>query len=182
MIPDFLPAQSRATGTFAAGSGKPPLNFPAWPPRRCPRLSLVRSYRQDPSTLRQQPFHRAGQRQVDDLRPGSSPRFLWESGGTIKLVVATVEPKLSLPWTPRRPMHMPDSSAKVLLSPATRYLSTLLFVANAADDAQPTQKICHYFSKISQALALPQSVLWSPNWLTALNLLLCLGAKLSHCV
>lgn len=61
--------------------------------------------------------------------------FVGDSGSTIKLVVATVEPKLSFAMDAKAPMHMPDSSSKVLLSPATRYLSTLLFVANAADDA-----------------------------------------------
>lgn len=60
--------------------------------------------------------------------------FVGESGSTIKLLVATVEPKLSFAMDAKAPMRMPDSSSKVLLSPATRYLSTLLFVASGADD------------------------------------------------
>lgn len=60
--------------------------------------------------------------------------FAGEAGGSIKLVVATIEPKLSFAMDAKAPMHMPDSSSKVLLSPATRYLSTLLFVASGGDE------------------------------------------------
>ncbi len=60
--------------------------------------------------------------------------FAGEAGGSIKLVVATIEPKLSFAMDAKAPMHMPDSSSKVLLSPATRYLSTLLFVASGGEE------------------------------------------------
>lgn len=60
--------------------------------------------------------------------------FAGEAGGSIKLVVATIEPKLSFAMDAKAPMHMPDSSSKVLLSPATRYLSTLLFVASGGGE------------------------------------------------
>ena len=52
-----------------------------------------------------------------------------EPGGTLKLVVASIDPRLTFALDAKAPMRMPDSSSKVLLSPATRYLATLLFVA-----------------------------------------------------
>lgn len=72
--------------------------------------------------------------------------FVGDSGSTIKLVVATVEPKLSFAMDAKAPMHMPDSSSKVLLSPATRYLSTLLFVASSAEDAAQPSNLPQMFS------------------------------------
>ena len=85
--------------------------------------------------------------------------FAGEPGGNIKLVVASIEPKLSFAMDAKAPMHMPDSSSKVLLSPATRYLSTLLFVASAGGEADEVSNLPQFYGKPGTGIATATSLL-----------------------
>jgi hypothetical protein len=59
----------------------------------------------------------------------------------------------------KAPMHMPDSSSKVLLSPATRYLSTLLFVASASGEADEVSNLPQFYGKPGTGIATATSLL-----------------------
>ena len=65
---------------------------------------------------------------------------------TIKLVVATVEPKLSFAMDAKAPAYMPDSSSRCYSARPLRYFPPCCFVANAADDAAQ-QKFAINFPK-----------------------------------
>ena len=73
--------------------------------------------------------------------------FVGDSGSTIKLVVATVEPKLSFAMDAKAPMHMPDSSSKVLLSPATLLFIYTVILLQMLLMTQPNPKFAINFPK-----------------------------------